>query len=86
MGMPVGSMSKCGGTGNLFDRMLLGRIDPAVPAFLAQAYSFKSVVDYGVGFEPAVTLAEAEQAIETAGRLIECIFDVVTSATRNSGA
>jgi uncharacterized protein (UPF0332 family) len=64
-----------GGVRSEFARLVKGneQVDPAFSAFLAQAYRFKSVADYGVGIEPAISLEEAEQAIETAGHLIECV-------------
>ena len=40
-------------------------IDRAFPSFLARAYNLKTAADYAVGLEAAVTLDEAEEAIET---------------------
>jgi len=42
-------------------------------AFLAQAYLYKEIADYGVGDSAAVSIAEAGDAIETAGRFIESV-------------
>ncbi|HMF07289.1 MAG TPA: HEPN domain-containing protein, partial [Methylocella sp.] len=42
------------------------RIDRAFTTFLARAYSLKEIAEYGVGHSAGVTVAQAEQAIETA--------------------
>src|ERR1700757_3957150 len=55
-------------------------IDRAFPTFLAQAYRLKSVADYAVASDAVVTVAEAEQAIETAGYFIDCISGLIVSA------
>jgi uncharacterized protein (UPF0332 family) len=55
------------------------RIDRALPAFLAQAYRLKSVADYAVGSDVVVTVAEAQQAIETAGHFIDRISGLISS-------
>lgn len=54
------------------------RVDRAFTAFLAQAYTLKEIADYGVGPETGVTLAEAGQAIETAGRFVDCISSLIS--------
>jgi len=43
------------------------------PRFLAQAYLYKEAADYGVGPGANVTMAEADGAMETAGRFIDCV-------------
>ncbi len=54
------------------------RIDRTFPTFLARAYNLKTAADYAVGLEAAVTLGEAEEAIETAARFIACITTLLT--------
>jgi uncharacterized protein (UPF0332 family) len=49
------------------------RIERGLPTFLAQAYSLKENADYAVGHATGLTLAEAEQAIETATRFVDAI-------------
>ena len=48
----------------------LARDDPhlgkATTAFLAQAYKYKEIGDYGVGADAAITLLDAEAAIRSA--------------------
>jgi uncharacterized protein (UPF0332 family) len=48
-------------------------VDKTFTTFLAQAYLYKEVSDYGVGHGANVTIAEANDALATAGRFIECI-------------
>jgi hypothetical protein len=55
------------------------RIDPAFVRFLANAYEIKSVADYGAEPDANVSMADAHAAIETAGRLIECIAGLIQS-------
>ena len=48
------------------------RIDREFLTFLAQAYEFKSIADYGVGSTvPPITADEAQAAIDTAARLVD---------------
>lgn len=54
------------------------RIDRAFVSFLAQAYNLKAVADYAVGSDVGVTVAEAEQVIETAGRFVDCISGLIS--------
>ena len=49
------------------------RIDKSLPTFLAQAYLYKEIGDYGVGHGANVTMDEANGAIATAGRFIDCV-------------
>jgi uncharacterized protein (UPF0332 family) len=49
------------------------RIDRTFPAFLAQAYLYKEVADYGTGAGADVTMPDANSAIASASRLIDCI-------------
>jgi uncharacterized protein (UPF0332 family) len=64
-----------------FARLALSesRIDPEFVRFLADAYEIKSIADYGAEPEANVSLEQANMAIETAGRLIECIADLIGS-------
>jgi uncharacterized protein (UPF0332 family) len=49
------------------------RIDKTLSTFLAQAYLYKEIGDYGVGHGANVTMNEANGAIATAGRFIGCV-------------
>jgi uncharacterized protein (UPF0332 family) len=50
------------------------RINREYLTFLAEAYEHKSIADYGVGSVPRpITSEDAGSAIDTAGRLIDCI-------------
>jgi uncharacterized protein (UPF0332 family) len=53
------------------------RIGKAVTAFLAQAYKYKEIGDYGVGEDAVVTMADAEAAIRSAGHFIEKIEEIL---------
>ncbi|MGO9546946.1 MAG: HEPN domain-containing protein [Rhodomicrobium sp.] len=48
-------------------------IDKTFPTFLAQAYLYKEIGDYGVGHGANVTMTEANDAIVAAGRFIDCV-------------
>jgi uncharacterized protein (UPF0332 family) len=50
------------------------RIDRQYLTFLAKAYEFKSIADYGVGFPvPPITAEDARSVLDTAGRFIDRI-------------
>jgi uncharacterized protein (UPF0332 family) len=49
------------------------KIDTALPAFLAKAYKYKQVADYGVGPGAVVTVAEADDAITSAAHFVACM-------------
>ena len=50
------------------------RIDREYLTFLAEAYEYKSIADYGVGSTfPPITAEDASSAIDTAERLIDRI-------------
>jgi uncharacterized protein (UPF0332 family) len=50
------------------------RIGREYLAFLATAYEHKSIADYGIdSMPPPITSEDAGSAIDTAGRLIDCI-------------
>lgn len=55
------------------------RIDRVFTAFLAQAYNLKTVADYAVASDVGVTLSEAEQAIATAERFVDCISGLIAA-------
>ena len=48
-------------------------IEKALPAFLAQAYLYKEIADYGTGRGTNLTLEEANRAIAEATRFIGCV-------------
>jgi uncharacterized protein (UPF0332 family) len=48
-------------------------IDRVFPVFLARAYKYKEIADYGVGHGAVVTMAEADDALKNAARFIDCI-------------
>jgi uncharacterized protein (UPF0332 family) len=52
-------------------------IDPVFVTFLARAYRLKEKTDYGIGSEPDITEAEAEETIDFAGRLVDCIAQIL---------
>ena len=45
----------------------------ALPTFLARAYTYKGISDYGVGGDAVVTLVEAKEAIENATRFVQWV-------------
>lgn len=59
-------------------------VDQAFSAFLGRAYKFKSIADYMVGRDVGVTIAEAEHAIDIAGRCIDCIASLVVCNTNGT--
>lgn len=61
------------------------RIDRTLPAFLGQAYKFKSVADYSVGPDAVVTLSEASEAVTSAARFVERIAELVAPSKRIRG-
>ena len=54
-------------------------IDPVFATFLGRAYRLKETTDYGIGSQPDVTDADAEEMIAVADRLIDCIARLLTS-------
>jgi uncharacterized protein (UPF0332 family) len=48
-------------------------IDPTFPTFLARAYNLKATADYAIGDTGGVSLSEAQQAIESAEQLVDCV-------------
>jgi uncharacterized protein (UPF0332 family) len=55
-------------------------IDPEFATFLGQAYRLKERTDYSIGAQPDVTDAEANEMIDMAKRLIDCIIQTLASA------
>lgn len=59
------------------------RIDPAIDkamlTFLAQAYLYKEINDYGIGREATVSIEDAEKAIADAARMLETIEAALSS-------
>jgi uncharacterized protein (UPF0332 family) len=59
----------------------LARHEPGISVelqrFLKQAYNLKTVADYEIGPEAVVPLSQAREAIETAGRFIETITELL---------
>jgi uncharacterized protein (UPF0332 family) len=53
-------------------------IDKALPMFLAKAYRYKEIADYGVVHGAVVTKAEADDAVENAAHFIEYITTLLT--------
>lgn len=53
-------------------------LDQALPKFLAQAYKYKEISDYGVGHGAVVTIAEAQDAIINAERFIAAVTVVLS--------
>ncbi|MGY2052033.1 HEPN domain-containing protein [Methylobacterium sp. JK268] len=53
------------------------RIERSLSTFLARAYSLKEAADYAIGHDPHLTLAEVEQAIETARNFVDSISDLL---------
>lgn len=53
------------------------RIDRKFTRFLARAYSFKEVTDYGIGPHAVVTSAEAQQMIEIATELVDRLAEIL---------
>ena len=59
-----------------FGRLARGdpRMDREFLTFLAEAYEYKSIADYGVGpTSRSITTEGARSALDTAARLIDCI-------------
>jgi len=49
------------------------RIDKAMTRFLAQAYKYKEIGDYGVGMDAVVAMPEADAAIRSAADFLDCV-------------
>ena len=53
----------------------------SLTAFLAKAYTFKEIGDYGVGPASVITMPEAKDVLENAGQFVEKVTDVLSGAT-----
>jgi uncharacterized protein (UPF0332 family) len=53
------------------------RFDPELRAFLGRTYNLKATADYATEPNSEVTVEQAQQAIETAGRFIACIEELL---------
>ncbi len=53
------------------------RIDRRFTRFLARAYAFKEIADYGVGPQAVVTAAEAQEMLDTAAQLIDRLAQIL---------
>ncbi|HJU19595.1 MAG TPA: HEPN domain-containing protein [Stellaceae bacterium] len=49
------------------------RIDRTATRFLARAYRFKEIADYGTGPQAVVSITDAQEAIDSAARFIDGI-------------
>lgn len=56
------------------------RIDVILRRFLTDGYDLKSIADYGIGDDAVVSSEEANEAIETAGRFVECVHSLLSPA------
>ena len=55
------------------------RIDRALLKFLGQAYNLKAIADYAIGDDAGLTQSEAEEAIGSAERFIDCIVQLLSA-------
>lgn len=55
------------------------RIDVELRRFLGRAYNLKAIADYETGPGSHVTADQASEAIQTAGRFVECIEGMISS-------
>jgi uncharacterized protein (UPF0332 family) len=53
-------------------------IDISLQRFLTDGYDLKSVADYAIGPGAVVSTDDANQAIETAGRFVDCIHAMLS--------
>jgi uncharacterized protein (UPF0332 family) len=62
-----------------FSRLAKGdpQIDQGFTTFLAQAYKYKEIGDYGVGSDAIITMPVADDAIKNAARFIDCIAKIL---------
>jgi uncharacterized protein (UPF0332 family) len=58
-------------------------LDNALPVFLAKAYRFKDVADYGAGPDAVVTSAEADDAITRAAHFVAAITALLAEPPRS---
>ena len=62
-----------------FARLATGepKIDRSYSRFLARAYAFKEIADYGVGAQAVVTATEAQETIDTAVQFIDLMAELL---------
>ncbi len=62
-----------------FHRLARGetRLDASLSAFLSQVYNLKAVADYELGPDADLPAERTAAAIETAGRFVERIADLI---------
>jgi uncharacterized protein (UPF0332 family) len=53
-------------------------IDRTFTCFLARAYKFKEIADYGIGPQAVVTAAEAQEMIDLATRFVDRMAEILT--------
>jgi uncharacterized protein (UPF0332 family) len=53
------------------------RIVKRLTTFLAQAYKYKEIGDYGIGADAVVGMPEADSAIRSAGEFLDCVDAVL---------
>ena len=53
------------------------RVGKALTAFLAQAYKYKEIGDYGIGADALVAMPDAEAAITSATDFIEEVAELL---------
>ena len=53
------------------------RLDRTFTRFLARAYKFKEIADYGVGPQAVVTMTDAQEMIDIAARFIGRIAEIL---------
>jgi uncharacterized protein (UPF0332 family) len=53
------------------------RFDPELRRFLPQTYDMKAIADYETGPGAVIPQEQAETAIETAARFVECIAELL---------
>ena len=68
------------GVCNTFARLVKDdpQIDRAIVRFLTLSYRFKEVADDGTGPQAVVTISEAQEAIASAGRYVDCIASLLS--------
>lgn len=54
-------------------------IDRTFTRFLARAYKFKEIADYGIGPQAVVTAAKAQEMIDLATRFVDRIVQILAS-------
>jgi uncharacterized protein (UPF0332 family) len=60
------------------------RISREFRKFLAKAYVYKEIGDYGVGKKSVITMPMAKSAIDTAGEFVDCIAGFLAAPKRKT--